>query len=100
MDALLLQEGYFLLLPCQSVELEHFDERVTVLGSELYCKLKVVLCLGVIEVFVCGVVGHCQARSLTPNFARLWNLLKGLVEGVINLVVVLVSLGPGMLQLD
>ena len=75
MDTLLLQEGYFLLLLGQSVELEHLYERVTVLGSELDCELKVILCLGVIEVFVCVVVGHGQARSLTPDLARLWNLL-------------------------
>ena len=75
MDALLLEKADLVVLVSQDVELEHFDEGISILRSELDGKLKVVLCFGVVKVQVVAEVGHSKSSSLAPDLARLGDFL-------------------------
>ena len=100
MNALLLKKTDLIGLSRKDIKLQHLNERVTVLWSELNRELEEVLGLCVIEMFVVPKVGHGKASSFAPDLTGLGDLLQSLIERVEHLLKVFFGEGTGVLELD
>ena len=97
MNALLLKKTDLIGLSRKDIKLQHLNERVTVLWSELNRELEEVLGLCVIEMFVVPKVGHGKASSFAPDLTGLGNLLQSLIERMEHLLKVFLGEGTGVL---
>lgn len=96
----MLQWGQLVFLSRQQVQLEHFEERVSVLGRELNCKVKVVLGIFEVGVTVLRVVSHRNSGTFAPHLSTLGNLSESLVESAECTIELLLCLAAGVLELD
>lgn len=100
MDALLLERCDLVFLAREQVQLEHLQEGVTVLGSELKGEVEIVFRVGKLTVAVFNVVCHRDSGTLTPDLSTLGDLSQGLVKSAEGLIIILLCLSSRMLELD
>ena len=82
------------------VSTDHLEEWVTILRSELNCKLKILYSFLKWIPLVCWIVTHSKSCTFTPHFSRFRNFFHSLFKSSVNSIKILHSFTSQMLKLN